>query len=625
MTLVIRFFIFVILVLSLSLPIAKASDDSHLVEDIAVSELQYLVLNDATASSAEALLSLPKESWQPLALTNQHFSLSTGTTWLKVQLNNKSSVDQSSFLTLESRFELLSVNIYQKLQGQLVQLPIELTGVNLYFSNVALSKYSNKDIYVKLVTDAKTNNIIQVVGSERFAKEMTKQSYSFGAAIGGLLLAAAIMWLMYFTTAERKIGLLALYLTFRGFLLYALLGGSLFYWFGPSVELRGIELPLLLGFSSIAYLFFTSSLFRLKKHYSKAYRLILGLCIANIGALVIGAFASTVIMLMLSITMLMVVLGCLVGIGVYLKRQQQPLATFFIAVTSIQLILTIAVFLTGNLHLAWVGAREPLHIASFWINAILVILLMSRLYYLELKDKQKVQKEALEHALASQQAQEQLLQLQQESQDELEYRVQERTLELNVALTELEELNKELAEKSTIDELTNLYNRRHYDQKIMAEYRRSKRNLTPLSLILLDIDHFKSVNDTYGHLAGDQCLSWVAQIIKQSLKRSADIGFRYGGEEFAIILPDTEADGAIALAETVRSAIEKFDFIYKEQTIPLTISCGISTYKQQGYVKPEQLFFVADKALYQAKNQGRNQVQYMQLTKDELESGEHHE
>lgn len=196
---------------------------------------------------------------------------------------------------------------------------------------------------------------------------------------------------------------------------------------------------------------------------------------------------------------------------------------------------------------------------------------------------------------------------QQENQDLLEERVQERTLELNIALQELESANQELERKNVLDELTGLHNRRFYDQKIQAEYRRSRRNLTSLSLVIIDIDHFKSVNDTYGHLAGDQCLVWLSKLIKESLKRSTDKAFRYGGEEFCLILPDTEPQGALLLAEQLRQRINEQAFLYQEIEIPLTISCGVSTYQQEKDITAEELFAGADKALYQAKHNGRNQ------------------
>lgn len=225
-------------------------------------------------------------------------------------------------------------------------------------------------------------------------------------------------------------------------------------------------------------------------------------------------------------------------------------------------------------------------------------------YHRQIKKQQKAfktEKAALENIL-------------QESQDELESKVQERTLELHIALQELEELNRELAEKSTIDDLTQLYNRRFYDQKILAEYRRSRRNLTPLSLVVVDIDHFKKVNDTYGHIAGDECLKRVAVCIKNSLHRSSDIACRYGGEEFCLIMPETSEAGALTFANELRLKVTDLSVHYDKQHIPLTISCGVVTYQQQEGVEPATLFTAADQALYQAKQQGRNQVQLADAT-----------
>ena len=235
--------------------------------------------------------------------------------------------------------------------------------------------------------------------------------------------------------------------------------------------------------------------------------------------------------------------------------------------------------------------------------------------YLNRHHRKKYQQKSLQLKIAkantkvAEQAMNTLAQEQQDSQDLLEERVQERTLELNIALQELESANQELERKNILDELTGLNNRRFYDQKILAEYRRSRRNLTALSFVLIDIDHFKSVNDNHGHLAGDHCLIWLAKHITNSLKRSEDKAFRYGGEEFCLILPNTDAEGALLVAEQLRLQVNEQAFIFQNIEIPLTISCGICTYQQQVDIGPEQIFSVADKALYQAKHNGRNQTQ----------------
>lgn len=230
-------------------------------------------------------------------------------------------------------------------------------------------------------------------------------------------------------------------------------------------------------------------------------------------------------------------------------------------------------------------------------------------YSLEKKRLQEQLVKAEQDILSAKNSYQLLLEQQQESQGLLEERVQERTLELHITLQELEEANRELEQKNTLDELTGLFNRRFYDQKILAEYRRSKRNLTPLSLLIIDIDHFKAVNDNYGHQMGDYCLVWLSNHLKKSLKRGSDMAFRYGGEEFCIILPDTDEKGAMVFAEALRKNIEHQACSHEDIEIALTISSGIFTYVQQDDVKPEQIFTRADKALYKAKHNGRNQAQ----------------
>lgn len=219
--------------------------------------------------------------------------------------------------------------------------------------------------------------------------------------------------------------------------------------------------------------------------------------------------------------------------------------------------------------------------------AICVIIMTVVIYLLNRKNVEKQQHLAEELLKAKDEnkeielAHQLLLEELQQSQGQLEEKVQERTLELHITLQELEESNQELKKKNTLDELTGLFNRRCYDEKILAEYRRSKRNLTPLSLVIIDIDHFKLVNDHHGHIAGDQCLIWLSTQMKKILRRSSDMAFRYGGEEFCLILPDTDAKGALVLAQALRQAIEQQVFQYENTVISLTISCGVSTYLQQ--------------------------------------------
>ena len=175
----------------------------------------------------------------------------------------------------------------------------------------------------------------------------------------------------------------------------------------------------------------------------------------------------------------------------------------------------------------------------------------------------------------------------------LEQRVLERT-------AELEKANRRLEELVHYDGLTGIYNRRALDERLALEVVRANRHGRPLSFHLIDLDHFKELNDTLGHLAGDHVLQGIAHLLHQ-LARETDMVARYGGEEFAVILPETDGPGAIVLAERMRSEIEKMRWSEKS----VTASFGVATAVSKDVNK---LIDSADKALYHAKRKGRNQV-----------------
>ncbi|MEJ2469326.1 MAG: diguanylate cyclase, partial [Campylobacterales bacterium] len=166
-----------------------------------------------------------------------------------------------------------------------------------------------------------------------------------------------------------------------------------------------------------------------------------------------------------------------------------------------------------------------------------------------------------------------------------------------------------LEEQSTVDPLTEIANRRYFMQRAEEEYQRAAREKQPLSLIMADIDYFKSFNDTYGHVEGDHCLKTVAQAMKHALKRPADCIARYGGEEFVIMLPNTPLKSAEHFAEELRSSIEKLQIAHAASQCAevVTGSFGVAE-AAAGDTSYETMIKRADEALYKAKQQGRNRV-----------------
>jgi two-component system, chemotaxis family, response regulator WspR len=181
-----------------------------------------------------------------------------------------------------------------------------------------------------------------------------------------------------------------------------------------------------------------------------------------------------------------------------------------------------------------------------------------------------------------------------------------RTLEALKA--ELEVKNRELELLAVSDGLTGLANRRHFDARLEAEWRRCAREEDPLSIILIDVDFFKKYNDTYGHVLGDDCLRGVAQVLTLGARRPADFAARYGGEEFAVVLPNTTPEGACTVADQLRRLIAERAMPHAGSTVAphVTFSMGVAGWVPAADHAPSTLISTADGALYQAKQNGRN-------------------
>lgn len=237
-------------------------------------------------------------------------------------------------------------------------------------------------------------------------------------------------------------------------------------------------------------------------------------------------------------------------------------------------------------------------------SAIGVILLSVALADRLNKEKKRAfeaQQQLLQEERKARIAQEKSLRIQREANALLEQRVRERT-------QDLESLNDQLRELSSTDALTGLKNRGHFDRAFSSAVVKAYRFGQPLSLLLLDIDHFKKFNDTYGHLVGDDCLQMVASCIRQYVTRPEDLAARYGGEEFVVLLPDTPEEGALRVAEKIRGDIESTGFRVSDETLHLTVSIGLCSVCPDQADATKDIFCWADEALYEAKGRGRNQV-----------------
>jgi diguanylate cyclase (GGDEF)-like protein len=193
--------------------------------------------------------------------------------------------------------------------------------------------------------------------------------------------------------------------------------------------------------------------------------------------------------------------------------------------------------------------------------------------------------------------------------ERLRAKVAEKTAELQQTVELLEVANTQLEALSLEDDLTGIANRRSFERALADEWNRARRQEQPLALILLDLDHFKELNDKRGHPAGDDCLRRVGKFLAETIRRSGEVVARYGGEEFAILLPGVDSDVAIRVAETLRDGIERLAVPYGNGTgRRVTASCGVASMIPDARLTAEGLVANADRALYAAKHSGRNCV-----------------
>lgn len=170
-----------------------------------------------------------------------------------------------------------------------------------------------------------------------------------------------------------------------------------------------------------------------------------------------------------------------------------------------------------------------------------------------------------------------------------------------------ESFQRQMYDSALRDGLTRAFNKRYFSDRIQAEFAYSDRHGSPLALAIMDLDHFKLVNDNHGHLAGDSVLQILAQLVQQSV-RTEDVFARYGGEEFAVISRGITAESCLVMAERIRHSVEQHAFVWERQRLPITISIGVAGLPDPGLKSAEALIEAADSALYEAKHGGRNQV-----------------
>ncbi|NMM40640.1 sensor domain-containing diguanylate cyclase [Pseudoalteromonas arctica] len=565
--------------------------------------------------TAEQAKQAPNKQWHQLSEQPLNLGLTNQAVWLRLQLINAENSELPILLSIDNPL-LDQVAVYHYFKQN--TLLFKEIGDTLPLNN---RQIKTESLLVKLtLPPASQSTLLLRVESldgvrvplslwqhDEYLKDKSKFNLIYGLLIG-FILSLTVTCLVIFGVSRKRYFAVCSSILITLWLLLIYLYGFGYRYFHPTLpSLQQLAMPSMLILTTCLFkLLFEQLRLPTKTWLQPLHRLSNWLLFISLFFIWL---LPTDIMLYYSLPMpALIMLLHIAALGIDIKQQRtQPLCAllcgalmFFIA----QLYMMIVVFDIYDFNTRGL----PFVSVSFLICSLSLIFATIKYFLIE-RDAQVT---AQQCKIAQNEAQDELLQerleLQEQARQDLESNIEERTFELQVTLRELEEKNRELEQLNMEDPLTQIKNRRYFEKKLVMDLRRSRREQTPLSVIMLDIDHFKKINDSYGHLIGDQTIRAVADIITHQLKRPLDEVARYGGEEFVILLPNTPLSGAVAITEKIRQEIMDTTITVANTQIKFTISAGVYSAIAEDIHNPGLFTDYADKALYHAKQSGRNRV-----------------
>lgn len=462
--------------------------------------------------------------------------------------------------------------------------------------------------YMRLASTGTIEASLRLWPHEAFVADSNRENLANGAVAGVLLVMMIYNLFVGFSLRDGNyllyIGFVASYLLFY----FTLTGYSYQHLWPEAVHWNSIAISSFIA-STIAFTsWFTTVFLRLRAFSPKLHRLMLLFGWAGCALFLASLFLPYALTIRVGTVLAIPVAATALVAGYWRWASGAQFARFFcLAWTALLLGFVI---LTAN-KMGWIEANVWTNNAS-QIGIILQVVLLS----FTLADRMnhdrarriEAQEAALAHERHARESSQALVRAIEESNRELENRVTARTADLNEAMSQLQAANHKLTELSTTDALTQVRNRAFFDEALRNEVSRASRHGSQLSLVMFDIDHFKKINDTYGHPAGDACLRAVANTARQSVRRAGDVLARYGGEEFAIVLADLDETHVLELIDHLRTSLQAQPVVFDGQTIRFTASFGVAHGTPQPDTQGEHILSLADQALYRAKHDGRNCV-----------------
>ena len=582
------------------------------------STVSYFYTDDKQLEFEELLAIEDSLKWKQ----NDHASLNLGFSdrvyWLKTHIVNKNSLVSHWALGF-SYAPLDQIEAFLVKDAQLIEyhiggdsVPYDDKSIEYPYTvfPLILKPMEQHTLYIRVESSGSIQIPMTIWEWETFNSQTVKFYLMQGLFLGFVMIMAFYNFMVWLRERET------IYLTYIVYIIMLTifqsgLSGIGFQFIWPQQPwLNNFLSAITLSIALASFNYFIKVFFNMEKHAPiiesilvKAFYIYIIFAIISV---LIPQFLALLLITSLAISNVLVI----IVITIYMINIKHPSARYFAIAWSGLLIGAILLSLNKAGVIPVTGISEY----TLQFGAAFEILVLT----LGLADRMSiVQKDALSLAVQINEEREKTLlaelenlQVERKSKQELETLVKERTKKLSKTLKHLSIAHDKLQTISITDALTELHNRYYFNQHYKIEFKRALRQKTEFSIILLDIDYFKKINDTYGHLAGDVCLKYIADCIKSGAARSSDICCRYGGEEFIIILPETSLKEAYDIAEDIRKKIKQKSIKWQNNAINLTASFGVSsTIPKLNNIKIRQyLLNITDQALYKAKEKGRDNV-----------------
>ena len=552
--------------------------------------VEYIVSDDAIPL-ADVMRS---NDWKTISLHDLNFGFNPSHYWVRASISELGLSDAHGRWILEAGYPLVDhLNFYSVLNGDVTleyhsgnNLPYAQRPLDVPTFAFPFDPQQADTLYLYLQTSSSAQLPLTLTAESSFW-EGKVTTFAIEAAFYAVL-ASMLLYNLLISILTRDT--LFLYYSCSiasvALMMASLHGWSYAFLWPDSPRFNDLMVLFTISLAEVFTALFGTHYLRLSKISPPFHRVFMLLVAAASAFGIASLFVpyATMIKLLTGLAIVMCISAFLLGIQLWRNTRSRDVMLFFSAISLLLIGLTIYALRNFGVlpdNLLTSRAAELGHIAQIILFA------------LGLADRHNRERAA---RIA---AQDVIISMQRETNAALDRKVKERTADLEMA-------NRRLQEESTTDALTQVRNRRYFDQKFYTLYQEAFRQRTPLTLMLIDIDHFKNFNDQFGHQTGDIVLQRVAREIQSEIKRPLDSVYRYGGEEFAVLLPATAEEGAVTVAEQLRKRIENLQVDTHGELHSITISIGVHSNTPDQREDLDTFYQAADSALYRAKQQGRN-------------------